>query len=91
MLVFFRFQTGVLYMKDVPFELKGRQRAEFTVHIVDLENLSNRAQVNVSVDLLFPDPAVSREDTTTVEGVETTPAREHLHEGGVDSGAEEGR
>lgn len=70
-------------MKDVPFELKGRQRAEFTVQVVELENLSNRAQVNVSVDLLLPDSA-SREEGETTTGVE-------VHDGSVETGNEEGR
>lgn len=48
-------QSGVLSVKDVPFELKGRQRAEFTIQVLDLENVSHRDETHVSVDLILPE------------------------------------
>lgn len=70
------FKTGSLVIRDVPFELKGRQRAEFIVQALDLENLNNRAEVNVSVDLILPDSSdngdVEVETATHGLKVETT-------------------
>lgn len=72
-----QFQTGALIVKDVPFELKGRQRAEFTVNVVDSENLDNRAEVQVSVDLILPDSS-SEQSSKENDGKTTGTGKKNL-------------
>jgi hypothetical protein len=66
------FQSNLLFVRDVPFELKGRQRAEFTVKAVDIQNPSNHAQTNVTVDLLLPDAGNESSATTSGSGIART-------------------
>ncbi|KAI6220826.1 Cadherin domain containing protein [Aphelenchoides fujianensis] len=59
--------TNMLYIREVPAELHGRQRAEFTVIAQDAQNSKARAETTVSVDLLLPD-----EDGEVRETLSTT-------------------
>ncbi|CAD5228721.1 unnamed protein product [Bursaphelenchus xylophilus] len=66
--------SHTLYMRDVPQELEGRQRAEFTVIAQDARNSRVRAEVPVKVDLVLgkADELVHPEDEVEEEPTSPT-------------------
>ncbi|KAI6180943.1 DE-cadherin [Aphelenchoides besseyi] len=64
--------THTLYIREVPEELHGRQRAEFQVTAQDIQDSKRRVDVTVSVDLLLPDEEETTATTTSGSTVSTS-------------------